>query len=153
MPRGAAELIEEVSSGKITGEEDRYSKTDLYDFNANLEGSQAAIERLAPALREADPRSLPGSRPASPDLQTTLAPLRDDRRLEAVLPRRTTSTVAALPRGDGAAVDGRADWAQLASLSENVRAHRGSTWHGDSRSELEWAGPGFLAPPGSSPER
>jgi iron uptake system component EfeO len=38
---GAAELIEEVSEGKITGEEDRYSKTDLWDFDANLQGSQA----------------------------------------------------------------------------------------------------------------
>ena len=42
---GASELIEEVSQGKITGEEDRYSKTDLWDFHANLEGSQAVIEQ------------------------------------------------------------------------------------------------------------
>ena len=42
---GAAELIEEVSEGKITGEEDRYSKTDLWDFDANLQGSQAAVEQ------------------------------------------------------------------------------------------------------------
>ena len=47
---GAAELIEEVSEGKITGEEDRYSKTDLWDFDANLQGSQAAIDKLSPAL-------------------------------------------------------------------------------------------------------
>ena len=38
-PVGAAELIEEVSGGKITGEEDRYSHTDLWDFAANVEGS------------------------------------------------------------------------------------------------------------------
>ena len=37
---GASELIEEVSQGKITGEEDRYSKTDLWDFNANVEGAR-----------------------------------------------------------------------------------------------------------------
>ena len=42
VANGAAELIEEVSQGKITGEEDRYSKTDLWDFDANLQGSQAA---------------------------------------------------------------------------------------------------------------
>ncbi len=35
---GAAELIEEVASKKITGEEDRYSRTDLWDFQANLDG-------------------------------------------------------------------------------------------------------------------
>ena len=55
MANGAAELIEEVSEGKITGEEDRYSKTDLWDFDANLQGSQAAIDKLSPALKEADP--------------------------------------------------------------------------------------------------
>src|SRR5687767_7586822 len=43
VSNGAAELIEEVSQGKITGEEDRYSKTDLWDFDANLQGSQAAV--------------------------------------------------------------------------------------------------------------
>ena len=55
---GAAELIEEVSEGKITGEEDRYSKTDLWDFDANLQGSQAAVSKLSPALVEADPALL-----------------------------------------------------------------------------------------------
>ena len=58
VPVGAAELIEEVSPGKITGEEDRYSKTDLWDFNANVEGSQAVIDALTPALQEADPELL-----------------------------------------------------------------------------------------------
>lgn len=55
---GAADLIEEVSTGKITGEEDRYSHTDLWDFAANVEGSEAGIELLAPALEEADPALL-----------------------------------------------------------------------------------------------
>ncbi len=54
VANGAAELIEEVSEGKITGEEDRYSKTDLWDFDANLQGSQAAIDKLTPALEKAD---------------------------------------------------------------------------------------------------
>ena len=44
VANGAAELIEEVSQGKITGEEERYSKTDLWDFDANLQGSQAAVD-------------------------------------------------------------------------------------------------------------
>lgn len=53
---GAQELIEEVASpdGKLSGEEDRYSGTDLYDFQANVEGSQALVELLRPALEEAD---------------------------------------------------------------------------------------------------
>lgn len=52
---GSSELIEEVSTGKITGEEDRYSGTDMWDFAANVEGSQAAFELLVPALEEEDP--------------------------------------------------------------------------------------------------
>jgi iron uptake system component EfeO len=52
---GASELIEEVSTGKITGEEDRYSHTDLWDFAANVEGSEYGVELLEPALEAADP--------------------------------------------------------------------------------------------------
>ena len=52
---GSAELIEEVSTGKITGEEDRYSGTDLWDFAANVEGSEAAFGFLVPAIEEEDP--------------------------------------------------------------------------------------------------
>ena len=52
---GSSELIEEVSTGKITGEEDRYSGTDLWDFAANVEGSKAAFEFLEPAIEEEDP--------------------------------------------------------------------------------------------------
>ena len=54
MARGASELIEEVSQGKITGEEDRYSGTDLWDFAANVQGSEKVIELLEPALQTAD---------------------------------------------------------------------------------------------------
>ena len=50
LANGALELLNEVSSGKITGEEDRYSHTDLSDFRGNLEGAQKAFELLKPAL-------------------------------------------------------------------------------------------------------
>jgi len=50
---GASELIEEASVGKLTGEEDRYSKTDLWSIAANVEGSLEAFELLEPALAEA----------------------------------------------------------------------------------------------------
>ena len=55
---GASELIQEVSEGKITGEEDRYSKTDLWDFAANVEGAEEVVEALEPALAKADPELL-----------------------------------------------------------------------------------------------
>ncbi len=55
---GSVELLNEVSAGKITGEEDRYSHTDLYDINANVEGSEAAFEELKPEVagEDIDPR-------------------------------------------------------------------------------------------------
>ncbi|MDQ3312904.1 MAG: EfeM/EfeO family lipoprotein, partial [Actinomycetota bacterium] len=55
IPVGASELIEEVSGGKLTGEEDRYSGTDLWDIAANLEGSEAAFETLEGAVEAKDP--------------------------------------------------------------------------------------------------
>ena len=73
---GAAELIEEVSSGKITGEEERYSKTDLWDFDANLQGSQAAVDKLTPALQDVDPALLGKIDGGITEIYATLAPLR-----------------------------------------------------------------------------
>lgn len=52
---GAVELLNEVSSSKITGEEERYSHTDLYDFVANVEGAEKIYEILKPRLAEKDP--------------------------------------------------------------------------------------------------
>jgi iron uptake system component EfeO len=54
VAQGSAELIEEVSEGKITGEEDRYSHTDLSDLAANVEGSEKAFALLEPAIEDAD---------------------------------------------------------------------------------------------------
>jgi iron uptake system component EfeO len=55
LANGAKELLDEVATGKVTGEEDRYSHTDLWDFKANVEGSQAAIAALRPVIDEKDP--------------------------------------------------------------------------------------------------
>ncbi len=52
---GAVELLNEVSSSKVTGEEERYSHTDLYDFVANVEGAQKIYEILKPSLASKDP--------------------------------------------------------------------------------------------------
>ena len=54
MANGAKALLDEVATGKITGEEDRYSHTDLFDFKANVEGSQAAVAALRPVIDEKD---------------------------------------------------------------------------------------------------
>ncbi|GIH68391.1 iron uptake system protein EfeO [Sphaerimonospora thailandensis] len=55
LANGAKELLDEVATGKITGEEDRYSHTDLWDFDANLQGSKAAVQALRPVLEERAP--------------------------------------------------------------------------------------------------
>jgi iron uptake system component EfeO len=54
LANGATELLGEVSKSKITGEEDRYSHTDLTDFEANVQGAQTAFALLEPALRSRD---------------------------------------------------------------------------------------------------
>jgi iron uptake system component EfeO len=55
MVGGPAALIEEVAATKVTGEEDRYSRTDLWDFKANLEGSEKIVDLLHPMIEKADP--------------------------------------------------------------------------------------------------
>jgi iron uptake system component EfeO len=54
LANGAKELLDEVATGKITGEEDRYSHTDLWDFKANVEGSQGAVSALRPVIDDKD---------------------------------------------------------------------------------------------------
>ena len=58
LANGAKGLLDEVATGKITGEEDRYSHTDLWDFRANVDGSQAAIASLRPVIEERNPTLL-----------------------------------------------------------------------------------------------
>ncbi|MBM7691512.1 iron uptake system component EfeO [Peribacillus deserti] len=51
---GAVDLLNEVSTSKVTGEEDRYSHTDLYDFAANVQGAEKIYLLLKPSLMEKD---------------------------------------------------------------------------------------------------
>ena len=55
LANGAKELLDEVATGKITGEENRYSHTDLWDFRANVDGSRGAVAALRPVIDERDP--------------------------------------------------------------------------------------------------
>lgn len=54
LANGAKELLDEVATGKVTGEEEAFSHTDLWDFQANLEGAKIAYEDLAPLLEGTD---------------------------------------------------------------------------------------------------
>ncbi|MFC0597308.1 iron uptake system protein EfeO [Streptomyces palmae] len=54
MANGAKELLDEVQTGKVTGEEERYSHTDLVDFEGNVEGAEKAYTLLRPVVVEND---------------------------------------------------------------------------------------------------
>ena len=55
LANGASELLDEVARSKVTGEEEAYSRIDLVDFAANVDGAQAAFDLLQPALAIVDP--------------------------------------------------------------------------------------------------
>lgn len=48
VSNGAAALLEEIAVGKVTGEENWWSHRDLWDFQANFEGSRIAFDLVAP---------------------------------------------------------------------------------------------------------
>ncbi|TCN55782.1 iron uptake system component EfeO [Rhodococcus sp. SMB37] len=70
-------LLDEISTSKITGEEDIFSHTDLYDFQANVDGSQAAIAALRPVLDEQDPELGPVIDSRFADLDAALQQYRE----------------------------------------------------------------------------
>ncbi|MCL1624088.1 EfeM/EfeO family lipoprotein [Moraxella sp. Tifton1] len=55
MIQGAVDLLNEVTTTKITGEEEIFSKTDLYDFKANIEGAQKIFQILTPKIEAKNP--------------------------------------------------------------------------------------------------
>ncbi|MGP5316890.1 iron uptake system protein EfeO [Arthrobacter rhombi] len=54
LANGAKELLDEVATGKVTGEEEIWSHTDLWDFQANVDGARIAYEDLKPLLDQDD---------------------------------------------------------------------------------------------------
>lgn len=54
LGNGAKELLDEVATGKITGEEEIWSHTDLWDFQANLEGAKVMYDGLRPVVERKD---------------------------------------------------------------------------------------------------
>ena len=54
MLTGAVDLLNEVATSKITGEEEVYSHTDLYDFRANIEGAEKIFQLFKPLLAKTD---------------------------------------------------------------------------------------------------
>ena len=54
ITNGAKELLDEVATGKVTGEEEIWSHTDLWDFAANVDGARVAYEVVQDVVREQD---------------------------------------------------------------------------------------------------
>ncbi|WP_237089389.1 iron uptake system protein EfeO [Nocardioides dokdonensis] len=56
IANGSRGLLEEVALGKVTGEEEYWSRTDLYDFQANVDGARVGFEGVEPIVAEKDPQ-------------------------------------------------------------------------------------------------
>ena len=54
IANGSRGLLEEVATGKVTGEEEYWSRTDLYDFQANVDGARVGFEGVQPILEQKD---------------------------------------------------------------------------------------------------
>ena len=54
IANGSRGLLEEVATGKVTGEEEYWSRTDLWDFQANVDGARVAYEGVQPIVEEKD---------------------------------------------------------------------------------------------------
>ena len=77
IANGSATLLDEVLASKITGEEEAYSRIDLLDFEANVEGSLQAFATLKPALDQIDPTLVPQIASAFDGLTAVLDQYRD----------------------------------------------------------------------------
>lgn len=98
---GAVELLNEVSATKITGEEERYSHTDLYDIAANVEGARVAFDFVKPVVEERDPDLVAQIEERFGSLDRELAPYR---------------------RGDGWVTYEKVDEEQRRELSQKIDA-------------------------------
>jgi iron uptake system component EfeO len=72
IANGAQGLLDEVATGKVTGEEEYWSRTDLWDFQANVDGARVAFEGLAALLERKDPELADRLRTRFDELQVLL---------------------------------------------------------------------------------
>ena len=86
IANGAKELLDEVANGKVTGEEEFWSHTDLYDFQANVDGAKKSFDVLTPVVERDRPRAREDADHRFAELQTAARPAPDGRRLRAPTP-------------------------------------------------------------------
>ncbi|CAM3546197.1 iron uptake system protein EfeO [Nocardioides zeicaulis] len=101
IANGSRGLLEEVATGKVTGEEEYWSRTDLWDFQANVDGARVGFEGVEPIVAEKDPDLADQLSTRFADLQDLL----DEQR-----------------RGDGFVSYDALDPAQVKQLSDAVNA-------------------------------
>jgi iron uptake system component EfeO len=73
---GAVELLNEVSATKITGEEERYSHTDLYDIAANVKGAKVAFDFVKPVVKRENPELVTEIEARFEDVEREIEPYR-----------------------------------------------------------------------------
>lgn len=78
VTNGAVELMNEVLTSKISGEEERYSHIDLVDFQANFDGSMKIVDLLRPVLKKSAPDLLDKIDTAADKVQAELDELKAD---------------------------------------------------------------------------
>jgi iron uptake system component EfeO len=105
IANGAVGLLNEVSASKLTGEEDRYSHTDLSDVAANVDGAKVAFNALRPLLA---------------DKQAALASTIDQRFVEAEA--ALSQYAGSNPTGNGYVLYGALTPDQTKALSNTVDA-------------------------------
>lgn len=54
ISNGSKSLLDEVATGKVTGEEEIWSHTDLWDFQANVDGARVAFDTVRPIVTQKD---------------------------------------------------------------------------------------------------
>jgi iron uptake system component EfeO len=77
IANGSTELLDEVANSKISGEEERYSKLDLLDMAANVDGARQGFQLLQPGLTQLDPTLASTIATRFASLDTAMAPFND----------------------------------------------------------------------------
>ena len=101
IANGAKGLLDEVATGKVTGEEEYWSRTDLWDFQANVDGARVAFDGLKPLLQARGETALMDQIQAKfTALQTLLGRAQGGRRLRHLRHADPRAGQAAVRRGE-----------------------------------------------------
>ncbi len=122
LANGAAGLLEEVQTNKITGEEEAFSHLDLLDFQANVEGAAQAFSNLKPGLEKIDADLVKQIDEQFKNVDTTLDGYRDKS-----VPGGFKAWTPELRKSDSKKLSQSVQKLQdpLAKLAEKIATHQG----------------------------